>query len=453
MSRNAPSAASVLLGLGILGFGLAPYPVSAMTLDVGCPWVPEAVNVSTHNLGYPDEAANYSVAVLPTAPAPGATVLIRGTYPQIRYFSFQIDDGVQLGNLTDQIADAMLISMQGYGPNANPADLPIAAIAAPSDQYQITIKFEAPPSDASQRQPNTLYAGASSTENVHNKQLVMRMYLPNPGADTFGDTPLPDLIYQTPGGPIDLNDTTDQAKCLMMTAAWNQIDWLWVPGTGLPNPVFTPVVGGAEVAGVYPNGDSNYLRAVASSKYAPMLVVRAMAPSFPPLPPMTSDNTDARYWSLCEDQLNTTKNVGCLVDRDMTLQSDGTFTAVISSDTGQPATANSANGYNWLNWGPTSDVFVVMRQILPRPDFAGNYQLAINAPNEPVSATLGLWAPDITYCDPTTFDANAAAGGAAVMAACKASYAAETAKIAADKAPRQKASALRTRPAVAEPLL
>jgi len=419
--------------------GILATPSTAMELAVGCPWVPEAININTNNFGYPDAAANYSAAVLPTSPEPGSIVVIKGQYPQARYFSFQIADGFQLGNLTDQIPDEALISDLGYGPNTDPAELPAANHYGYDDHYQITIRFEDAPVPPATRAPNTLYAGVPNADDPYNKQLVMRLYLPNPDKDIFGDVPLPDLILQTPARSIDFDQTTDALQCAGMTMLWNSIQGLVILAVGLPNPVFKPVTSGANSAGLYPNGDSTYLRAVTSSKYGQLVVVRTKAASYPPLPPATSSNVDVRYWSLCENELNSTHGVGCVADRDMVLQADGTGTTVISADENRPTTATAGNGYNWITWGGQTNAFVVLRQILASPDFPGNYQLAVDSPNTPLPTTLGEWAPDITYCDIATFDANSTAGGAAVMSACKAaaSAATSTARNAAPKPVRR----------------
>ena len=412
----------LLPGLILLGLLLSPAVQAAYPLSVGCPWIPEAVNIKSHNFGYPDELANYSSANLPNASAAdGVQMQIKGRYPHARYFSFQLATGFSFGNLYDQIADASLSSDGGIQPDANPADLPPADFAADGDSYTVTIKYQDVPQPPLAREPNVLYAGASKTL-YHNRQVIMRVYLPDPGVDEFGGVPLPDLIYQGPLGTINVNDTPDQIPCQALAAIWTHYSLLFNPAVPSINPKFAPVSVLGNLLGLYPNGDSNYLRAQPSLLFGPMVVVRSKAPSYPPLPPETIASPDVRYWSLCQNQLFSTKGVGCIVDRDMVLQDDGTFTAVISPAAARPATADAAHGYNWLDWGPSADAFVVIRQILARPGFAGDYAQAVSHPFQSVQTSLGDWAPEITYCDPATFDSAAAAGGAAVMAACHAAY-------------------------------
>ena len=133
----------------------------------------------------------------------------------------------------------------------------------------------------------------------------------------------------------------------------------------------------------------------------------------PPLPP------EVRYWSLCQYHVSTTAVLSCLSDRDVITQADGEQVIVLSPIVLRPAFAVASRGYNWMEYGSKPNEILGLRQLLPHPDFAGNFLKAIAQPEVPVSATLGEYAPDITYCDKATFDAYALQGAQAVMAACK----------------------------------
>ena len=412
------AALAVLAGLLLAGPVHASYPLS-----VGCPWYPKPINKYTKNIGYLDAYATYPSADLPdAAERDGVTVTVHGTFPKIAYFSFQMADGFKLGNLYDQIADWQLISDQGIGPGADPAALPPARMNGDNQTYTLTIRFEDLPQPPAVRQPNTLYAGAHKT-SFHTRELVMRLYLPDAGADPLGDVPLPTLTYNGPKGTIDFNDTPDMTTCYALFAGISVVDTLVVPAVASPVLWFAPVSVLDRTFGLYPNGDSNYLRAQPSLRYGPLVVVHSRAPSFPQ-PPPAAEVTDpqVRYWSLCQNQLINTRNVDCIADRDMLIQDDGTFTAVISPPAQRPSTADAAHGINWLDWGPSQSAFVVIRQILASPGFAGDYAKAVAQPFTPVKDTLGDWAPEITYCDQATFDAHSAEGGTAVFEACKAAF-------------------------------
>lgn len=420
MSSRLRKPARLLASLMMLGAMAGPLPAAAALINVGCPWVPEAINIKSHNFGYPDAAANYSVIVLPSNPPDGATVTIAGQFPHARYFSFQTADGFQLGNFVDSIPDSNIVSDRGYGPNGNRAELPLANFFGYGDSYTITVKFEAPPAVGA-REPNTLYAG--KYRKGITKQVVMRIYMPDPAASIFGDVALPSVVYHDAQGSTNFDDTPDATRCAAMTAGWNLVNGLPIIAKGLPNVEFKPVTLGGNSGGLYPNGDSTYLRAVTSRNYDDLIVVRAKAPSFPDVAPLRPLLPQVRYWSLCQNELHNTRGVGCIADRDMVQDRDGYFTAVISPADKRPDRATLAQGYNWIDWGPAVDGFVAIRQILSSPGFDGDFQKAIDNPRAPLSTTLGDWAPDIAYCDKTTFDTYAPLGGRAVMAACKLAYA------------------------------
>lgn len=404
--RMAFGLAAILLGLNSTG-------AQADLLRVGCPWIAQAININTHNYGYPDSHANYSVMVLPTNPTPDTTVTIHGSFPQARYFSFQADDGFQLGNYVDQVADADLIpDVQTQALSSNPAVLPYYGY---DKTYTLTVKFIDAPSDPALREANVLYAG--SEHNGATKTVVMRVYLPNPGADYLGDAGLPTLTYDGPHGIVDINQTPDQRTCAILDAGWEKTRGLYVFGIPTPFPSFGIV---QNVTGkvLYPNGDSNYIRAATGLSFDDMIVVRGKAATTPVLPPEVIADPQVRYWSVCQNQLNNTLGVACVADREMTVQDDGYYTVVISADAKRPPLAQPEYGYNWLPWGPSANGLVGIRQTLPDPDFAGNYALALANPDVPLSESLGEWAPQITYCDLATFAYYAPAGGDALFQAC-----------------------------------
>jgi len=129
-----------------------------------------------------------------------------------------------------------------------------------------------------------------------------------------------------------------------------------------------------------------------------------------------------RYYSLCQNDLNTSRNIGCLTDRDLRLQADGTFTAVISTAANRPNMARPEFGYNWLSFGDQLNGLTVLRQILAKPGFEGDFARAVNRQAAPLRETLGTYAPDITYCDRATFTAFAGSGGAALVDACSKNF-------------------------------
>lgn len=391
-------------------------------ITTGCDWT-QGPSAQQRNSGFLDERASYYYAVLPVDAQPGDRIEVRGRYAQARYFSFQVYDGNRPSNLIDKQSDATLVSDQGRQPDPNPAVLPLSD--GDTDTYTLSVVYEAVPQ---QRAPNTLYAGSRSRRLALAKQLLYRIYLPNPGVDSLGGVPLPELTFvRGDGSRTPLAQSPDAGRCSVLQQLLAQ-NLRSVPGVGIaPGEVrFKPVTSG----GLYPNGDSHYLRAVTARSYADMVVVRARAPLTPVLPPAVVPAPQVRYWSVCQDELYSTAVVACLADRDAVLQPDGSYTVVISTAARRPPLADAAHGYNWLPWGQANVALLALRQILPAPGFAGDYQAAIDAYGAPLASvtqpplqdSLGEWAPQASYCDADTFAAYAAAGGESLIEACAAAH-------------------------------
>ncbi len=180
------------------------------TVEVGCDWI-QGADSESKNIGYPDTHAGYFFVSLPVDPGPGVSYTISGSFPQLRYFGFQLYDGFRPGNLIDSLPDARMIPTRGLLPALNPAVLPVRGNYI--RRYLATVKFQDPPSDAALREPNTVYAGVGSNRGALTKQLVYRTYLPNPGIDKTGGAALPTVVYHGPKGDIDLRQTPDTQAC------------------------------------------------------------------------------------------------------------------------------------------------------------------------------------------------------------------------------------------------
>lgn len=391
------------------------------TVKVGCTWV-QGSDAETRNIGFPDTQAAYYIVSLPVNPAPGASYEVSGTYPQLRYFGFQTYDGYRLGNLIDSLPDARIATVSGLPAlNANPAEIPVRGQY--NRRYKIAIKFQDPPANDAEREPNTIYARAGTRKSALVKQLIYRTYLPNPGFDKKGGALLPKVVYRgADGEEIDLRNTPDKRACANLKRQTEGQTVFPVAGSGTGRPVFKPVSQTGSLI-LYPNADINYLRAQPRKSSGDMLLIRAKAPTTPSLPTEAPVlNPETRYWSLCQNELNSSAVVACLADRDMTLQEDGYLYAVISTPEKRHPKASPSFGYNWLPYGDAESAIVGFRQMLVRPDFVGDYGKAVAQPNRPVTETLGVWAPQITYCDLETFGASVNSGksGGLTFAACKA---------------------------------
>lgn len=386
-------------------------------LRVGCPY--QTNTSQQRNTGFLDANASYAIAQIPLSLPDGASIRIEGTYAQVRYFSLQSYDGARAGNYIDALADGRLIALSGAVGSSNIAALP--QNGRYGDRYIVRLRYEDPPASLAQRAPNTLYVGAPAAQYNPTRvarQVVYRIYLPNPNTDFTGNTPLPRIIYSGPdGGEVDFANTPDQAQCERIRTAsttTRTINPAIFPGRNIR---FVPVSQTQDTV-LYPNGDANYLRAASSLTYDQVVVVRSKRMKTPLLPPTITGDEDARYWSLCHYELGSSAVVHCLADREIVTQDDGYDLFVISPAANRPTRATAAYKVNWLEWGPTRSELIVLRQLLSRPDFVGNYTNAVASPDTPVSQTLGAYAPEISYCDAATFDAVAGSGSAAILAAC-----------------------------------
>ncbi len=419
---------SAAVGLMLAATSVAAHaqsgsPLSPGRLTVGCPFV---TNTSEErNTGFLDDNASYGIAQIPLSVPDGASIRIEGLYSQVRYFSLQSYDGARGGNYIDAIADARIAANGGGALNANPALLPTASYGT---GYTVQLRFTDPPADPAQRAPNTLYVGAPdprvSPTRVA-KQIIYRIYLPNPGTSDFGNTAIPRLFYTGPTGEIAFENTPDRRRCDRIERASQStraVNPAVIPGRNI---IFEPITRTQDQV-LYPNGDSNYLRAASSLNHGDVVVIRTLPFRAPPLPPLlrADGEPDVHYLSLCHYGLGTSAVASCFADRDTVVQPDGYEVHVISTLAARPTAATRARLVNWQMWGETRSELIVLRQLLARPGFGGDYLRAVNNPELPLALTLGGFAPEITYCRSAVFDANANAGSSALINACRAEFAA-----------------------------
>lgn len=395
--------------------------ISPGRLTVGCPYF---TNTSDErNTGFLDDNASYAIAQIPLSLPDGASIRVEGLSPEVRYWSLQSYDGAQGGNFIDTLADVRITGDAGAMNPTNPAELPAAAYGAP---YTVQLSYQDPPANPALRAPNTLYVGAPdrrvSPTRVA-KQIIYRIYLPNPDTGRFGNQPEPRMIYSGPQGEIPFEQTPDRRQCDRIERASSSTRSL-NPGIFPRRDIFFAPVARTEDRILYPNGDSTYLRAASSRNHGDVVVMRTRMVRAPLLPPLLLDGApDVRYQSLCHYELFSSAVVSCIADNDAVVGADGYEIHVISTAAARPSRATVANGVNWQEWGTTRGELIVLRQILARPGFAGDFNRSVANPATPLSLTLGEFAPEITYCLPSTFDANVGSGSANLISACRNSVA------------------------------
>lgn len=395
--------------------------VSPGRLTVGCPFFVNSAD--ERNTGFLDDNATYAIGQVPLSLPDGASIRIEGVSPEVRYWSLQTYDGAQGGNFIDALADVRVTNAAGGVNPTNPANLPVAAYGS---SYTVQLRYQNPPADPAMRAPNTLYAGAPNPRVSPSrvaKQIIYRIYLPNPGVGRLGNQPVPRMIYSGPQGEIPFENTPDRRQCGRIEAASSSTRSL-NPGIFPKREISFQPVARTEDRILYPNGDSTYLRAASSLNHGNVIVIRTRPFVAPPLPPLLpTTEPEVRYQSLCHYELFSSAVVSCVADRDAVTSPDGYEIHVISTLDARPALATRANLVNWQQWGGTRGELLVLRQILARPGFEGDYTRAVTNATLPLSVSLASYAPEITYCLPATFDATVRSGSAVLINACRASVA------------------------------
>jgi len=364
-----------LLGL-VTGLALAAvlFPGTASA----CSW-PTKSDLDTLNVAFPDEAATYWVTRY--TGVPGAEIVIRGRYPDARYFSFHIYD-------------------EALRPIASVADFETTPDG--SGGYTTGFTFEAPASGA----------------------LIYRVYVSGVPGDPAGGVPLPDISLKVSGREEELplgqceplppstggavNQPIKDANYPAQAPRGFNVAGITDPPTterfyGFdrlvlnpipPNPVTDAIPRSS--GGFWSNQHIAYLttRFGRRDDGRELLVYRFRAPTAP---------GQVRYWSVCQNELATQRYVECLADYEAAVDDAGFVTVVISDPEDRPA-----NAINWLPWGGAYyDGLVIYRHMLPAADFAEAIQ---NVPEgTPASDVMGEYFPQVRYCSKETFEAGGAA--------------------------------------------
>jgi hypothetical protein len=411
---------------GIIGAVLlVPLFGAAAAPPVPCSW-PFKLDADTLNTAFPDQSATYWGTRF--VGVPGARIVVRGRYPDARYFSLHAYDDLQ--RPVGSLADRDIIPDAG---SLNPFVTP-GAVAGGT--YTAYVAFTGRPATPAS---NTLYAGAM-TDGTPNPSgfMLYRVYVPDDPADQAGGVGVPDLSLELPGGveipfgrctplppstggaitdaiaqasfpdavprsiPFPPDTTTPQFRRFY---GLDRNVWDRVP----PNQVTDPLP--RFQGGFLSNQHIAYLYKILSRQHGDVFAFRAKAPTFPDTRAGVDPTTPSqvRYWSICENELATQRFVGCLADYQSVIGDDGFFTFVISDPADRPANATVANKINWIPWGGVFyDGLVIYRHMLPAADFA---QAVQNVPEGADAATImGDYFPRGGYCTKARFEARGIAG-------------------------------------------
>lgn len=436
----------ILIGLIALAFLINPDITRAQNYNSrGCAWPIEMSPEGTTNVQAPDAAARYWV--MPFDTTQYQTMTIKGTYPNIRYFSiaaYNTLDGDFDLDAHGHLYDAQIVPDQG---SINPFVKP----GGDNDTYTVVISHttdDTPPSE-----------GNTITVSSDLAWVILRMYvadndLSQSGRSLMGGVPLP-IITVT-----DKNGNSKKLETCSPVNKWEDVSsfdtFLFPPSLclsvdeGEPDSNRLWFASPQKPPGIlWPNPDGKYLMMMPGNEYQPgrIIVIHGKAPGFPDtfngspiwVPSRGFRNVDLRYWALCNVNFAMPLSVvDCATDLTTRLErgqnyipwidwpgrfrkDDYYYTIVISDDRQRPNWLKP--NINWLPWGDEQyPKLVVLRNMLPATDFfcavqdaweAGctfNFKLdsipdtnQLEQPGECAQRVMGDYYPVAVWCDKSTF--------------------------------------------------
>lgn len=397
-SLTAGLAATVLLAVAAPGAGAATVTLPS------CLW--QRNDPALLNVLYPDAGAAYWSLRVP----PGLSVRLRGTFPHARYFSLTSYDGSPVDTLLDRDVPADSGATNPFVDGARRT----------AKRRGWTVRLAAGEPPAAARPPGTLYTGSLPP------QVILRVYVPDRGAEPAGGVPLPRIeamgsLTALDASALPCPNARDGVLAGSLGAVQGAYATSALPVTPPPvpapqdPPAWTAESGltgalaaragqdGAASGGPASNPHNRYLTATVAKGAGEVLAIRARAPGFPRTrdgEPIARD-ADLRYWSVCQNG-RTTRYVACLADHEIAVDGDGAFTVAISDPAHRPAGAR-----NWLPFGVETAGVVLYRHMLPSPAFFPFSAQAAAAGGGDVATVMGPYAPRAAYCSVARFERDA----------------------------------------------
>jgi hypothetical protein len=424
----------ILAGLTALAFLINPGVTRAQNFNYrGCAWPLQISPEGSGNVQGPDGAARYWI--MPFDTTQYQTMTIKGTYPNIRYFSFAAyetitnSSGTSFNLAEDRtLYDAEIVPDSGVNPFVPPG----------GTNGTYTAVISTTPSSSG----NTI--AVSSNDLVW---VVLRMYVADAdpslgGQSLMGGVPLPSITLTDQNGASQQLETCSPINKWRDASAFAQF---------LFPPAFDPSVNEGTPASnrlwfaspqnppsiLWPNPDNKYMMMWPGNKYQSgrIIVIHGKAPGFantfngsPIWKPSRGFRTvDVRYWALCEQDFAPPLSlIGCATDLNTVLK-DKYYTIVISDDLVRPKWLRSRPNVNWLPYGDEQyPKFVVLRNMLPAADFpyavqnvwaTPNCTFDLNFENLPdrsviddkgpcAQGVMGDYYPVAVWCDKSTFIAG-----------------------------------------------
>ena len=354
--------------LTVLGF--LPLSASAQLLPP-CSWPLKTDGTGITNVAYPDTNATYWT--MPFDATRWKSIVITGTYPRARFFSFV--SYVANGSVVSDNGSLIDKDINPDSGNSNPFRR--GAIEGEPGQYTVTASRSAPPDGGS----NFLQLGATKLAWI-----IYRIYVPNEGLGEKGGVPLPSVAVVGEDGrshdvpPCPARNDSPATVAPMVSAV--------TPAACQPTPLVSWIP--KNTGGYFPNPANKYI-AVPGLCFQPdrIVVIRGKGAVFPNTynggPIWEPKGIKMRYWSMCNNKQRTPYPVvACEADRSTALDEEGFYTYVVSEpELGQGAKEAPAwvpAGVTWLPWGsPNGTDILIFRNMLPKPTFQHSVQEAINA--------------------------------------------------------------------------
>ncbi|MBV9502276.1 MAG: hypothetical protein JO138_23155 [Acidobacteriaceae bacterium] len=381
---------TTFLGAATLVAAMTLMSVSATAQALPCSWPAETTGSGITNFAYPDTNATYWI--MPFDSTRWKLIVISGTYPESRYFSFipYLAHGAVVNN--EALNDVDINPSQGStNPFREHAD-------DGSTHYYTVTASRYPPAD---NESNFLQLG-----NTRLAWILYRIYVPDKGLERNAGVPLPSITVIDHDGRSYLlpqchaNSANDTITELTKTLASQGLD-VEAGLREILRPVQAPVSAKAScqptpllslipknTGGYFPNPANKYI-AVPGLCFQPdrVVVVRGKGAIFPDTfngnPIWEPPGVMMRYWSMCNNNERPPYPVvGCSADYKTNLDAEGYYTYVVS----QPEQNDAAHppswippDATWLPWGSriTPNV-LILRNMLPDSTFTHSVQAALD---------------------------------------------------------------------------
>jgi hypothetical protein len=430
----AAVALLVLVSLRPIPSSSAAVAAPAGSVVPPCAW-PVVTDPEQANVAYPDTAATYWTT--PYRVEPGTRLVVNGSYPDARFFSFNAYDST-FGDFTVDGVPGALYDYQ-IDPKAgsvNPWQHRGGARAGAAGRFRVTLQSSVP---ADRRNVMPIAPAGTTAGTVG--FLVMRVYLP--AGDDFSAVQLPRITVvsgsgtttitpcrsgqRTPIGTANANLPADATAALRqaakrMRSAGRADSFGGEPcrGSACPPDLRFARASAATTDSVFPNSASAYVSALFRPDSKRVVLVRAHAPRTPALvPPGTeplpwpTPKYQLQYFSLCNNiyrkpwpviinQLpGNQTDPGCRADNQTALDAHGRFTYVVAAQ----AQAAAVSRWPGVTFVPTSvkdsrfREVLILRNMLSSSRFVHS---ALNAPEnmspQGAAQAMGRYYPRAVSC-------------------------------------------------------